>query len=124
MDWEAMIMEDAREIFIQIKAFKENGRDFRFSEQLYRRMAHFKLDRYKEDDVAVYRKLLVKRCSVTDTAVRNWLSAEDKPRGRERLKSIGLALEMTETEVNDLLWLMLYRPLYEKNPLDFFTCIS
>ncbi len=60
---------------------------------------------------------LAGRLFITHAAVGKWL-AGSKPHGKERMKELGLALQMDENELNDFLYANCYPKLYAKNPLD------
>lgn len=61
---------------------------------------------------------LAKRCLLSHTAVNNWLSGQDRPNGKERMKELGLALGLGPEELNLFLFRNAYPRLYSKNPLD------
>ena len=51
-------------------------------------------------------------------AVSKWCSGSSRPQNKETAKEIGLALGLTEDEMNELLLSLGYMRLYPKNPLD------
>ncbi|MGI6105624.1 MAG: hypothetical protein ACOYD7_05475, partial [Raoultibacter sp.] len=59
-----------------------------------------------------------RRCGVSHTIARKWLSGSALPKGKERLKEIGMALVMREDELDAFLLENNYMPLYAKNPFD------
>jgi transcriptional regulator with XRE-family HTH domain len=61
---------------------------------------------------------LGRRLGVSHAAVAKWRCGEARPNGKERLKELGLALCLTEDELNAFLLSLGYPPLYHKNPLD------
>lgn len=61
---------------------------------------------------------LARRCGATHTAVDKWCKGSAKPNSRERVKLLGMALELDEQELNALLLRNCYPGLYIKNPLD------
>ncbi len=60
---------------------------------------------------------LAKPANVSHTMVEKWLSGA-KPRGKERMKELGMALGMNEEELNKFLCANCYPKLYAKNPKD------
>lgn len=61
---------------------------------------------------------LGRRLGVSHAAVAKWRCGGARPNGKERLKELGLALCLTEDELDDFLLSLGYPPLYHKNPLD------
>lgn len=61
---------------------------------------------------------LARRCGATHTAVDKWCKGSAKPNSREKVKLLGMALELDERELNTLLLRNCYPGLYIKNPLD------
>lgn len=61
---------------------------------------------------------LAERGMVSHTAVNRWLSGEARPKGKERIKTLGMALGMSAEEINSFLYTNGYPKLYAKNPLD------
>lgn len=74
--------------------------------------------RVRKNKLNLSAKALGDLCDVSHTTVNNWLKNEARPKGRERLKVLGLALCMEEVELNHFLLLNGYPQLYAKNPLD------
>ena len=58
------------------------------------------------------------RLTVSHTAVGNWISGEARPQGKERMKTLGMALGLSEAELDAFLYANGYPRLYAKNPLD------
>lgn len=61
---------------------------------------------------------LAARAHVSHTTVGKWLKKGVKPRGKERVKELGMALSMDHVELNQFLLQNDYPRLYSKNPLD------
>lgn len=61
---------------------------------------------------------LAKRCHITRAAANKWLSGKASPCGKERMKELGMALEMDEEQLNRFLLSNAYPRLSSKNPLD------
>lgn len=61
---------------------------------------------------------LAERAMVSHTAVGKWISGEARPQGKERMKTLGMALGLTEAELDAFLYENGYPRLYAKNPLD------
>jgi hypothetical protein len=61
---------------------------------------------------------LGRRLGVSHAAVAKWRCGGARPKGKERLKELGLALCLTEDGMNGFLLSQGYPPLYHKNPLD------
>ncbi|MDR2767197.1 MAG: helix-turn-helix domain-containing protein [Treponema sp.] len=61
---------------------------------------------------------LGRRLGLSHSTISKWRSGDARPKGKERLKELGLALSLTEDEMNGFLLSMGYSPLYHKNPLD------
>jgi transcriptional regulator with XRE-family HTH domain len=59
-----------------------------------------------------------RRLGLSHQAVSKWLSGGARPQNRETVKEIGLALNLGEGGMNDLLLSLGYTRLYPKNPLD------
>ena len=60
---------------------------------------------------------LARRAKVSHAMVGRWLKGA-RPHGKERLKELGMALAMDETQLNIFLCANCYPRLYAKNPLD------
>lgn len=61
---------------------------------------------------------LAERGMVSHTTVGKWLSGEVRPQGKERMKTLGMALGMSSEEIDSFLYTNGYPRLYAKNPLD------
>lgn len=61
---------------------------------------------------------LSERAMVSHTAVGKWISGEARPQGKERMKTLGMALGLSEAELDVFLYENGYPRLYAKNPLD------
>jgi transcriptional regulator with XRE-family HTH domain len=61
---------------------------------------------------------LGRRLGLSHSTIGKWRSGDARPKGKERLKELGLALSLTEDGMNDFLLSLGYSPLYHKNPLD------
>lgn len=61
---------------------------------------------------------LADRAGVSHTAVGKWLSGEGRPNGKERMKTLGMALGMDTEQLDDYLRKNSYSGLYAKSPLD------
>jgi transcriptional regulator with XRE-family HTH domain len=61
---------------------------------------------------------LGRRLGLSHQAVSKWCSGGARPQDKETAKEIGLALGLTEGEMNELLLSLGYTPLYPKSPLD------
>lgn len=61
---------------------------------------------------------LADRCHISRTAVAKWASGIALPKGKERMKELGMALGMDEGALSDFLLANKYTRLYSKNPLD------
>lgn len=61
---------------------------------------------------------LARRCCVTHTIVKKWLTGAARPNGKERMKELGMACGMTTKELDEFLLANCYTKLYAKNPFD------
>ena len=61
---------------------------------------------------------LGRRCEVSHTIVDKWRSGSARPNGKERMKELGMALGMNESELNSFLYRNGYPGLSAKNPYD------
>lgn len=61
---------------------------------------------------------LSRRCDLTHTTVDKWCAGSAKPNSKEKMKTLGMALEMDEQTLNTFLLRNCYPALYIKNPLD------
>jgi len=61
---------------------------------------------------------LSRRCIVSHTMVDKWRSGRGVPKGKERLKELGMALGMNAAEINEFLFRNGYSPLHSRNPYD------
>lgn len=61
---------------------------------------------------------LAERIDVSHTAVGKWIGGDARPQGKERMKTLGMALGQTEEELNAFLLTNGYPHLNAKNPLD------
>lgn len=61
---------------------------------------------------------LGKRCGVSHAIVDKWRKGTARPNGKERMKELGMALGMDESELNAFLYRNGYPPLFYKNPFD------
>lgn len=99
-----ILREDAERIQEALEEFSP----YRFSAELRERMAA----------VDISSAALARRCCASHTAVDKWCQGIARPNGKERMKLLGMALEMDEGEVNRFLFRNGYPRLYIKNPLD------
>ncbi len=97
-----------REDAALVREALESAGSYRFSEDLRTRMAAAGLSS----------AALARRCSATHTAVDKWCRGTARPNGKERMKLLGMALEMDEEALNRFLFRNGYPRLYVKNPLD------
>lgn len=70
------------------------------------------------DKLGLSNNALAKRAAVSHTMVNKWLTQNARPHGKERMKELGMALGMNETELNEFLYSNCYPKLYIKSPLD------
>lgn len=118
MTWDELLDRDATNILFKVRDFREMGGFPGIPELLLGQMPRFRLNPQNGKDISKFCRLLAIRCKIAPQTVRGWLTGRSKPSGREHVKEIGLALDMTEAELNVLLRLVKYRPLYLKDPLD------
>ncbi len=100
----ALLREDAE----LVREALESAGSYRFSEEVRQRMAAAGLSA----------AALARRCGATHTAVDKWCRGTARPNGKERMKLLGMALEMDEEDLNRFLFRNGYPRLYVKNPLD------
>lgn len=82
--------------------------EYHFSEEVSSRM----------EALGLSASMLGKRCLVSHTIVDKWRQGKAKPNGKERMKEIGMALEMDLEALDAFLYNNGYPRLYVKNPLD------
>lgn len=99
-----LISEDVEQIREGLSTFAE----YDFSEDLNRRM----------DALGLSALSLATRCCVSHTIVDKWRQNRARPNSKERVKELGMALEMDESVLNTFLYQNGYPKLYAKNPLD------
>lgn len=92
----------------QIRESLENCESYCFSTDLCRRM----------DTLGLSSSALGERAFVSHTIVDKWRQDKAKPNGKERMKELGMALEMDASELDTFLYFNGYPKLYAKNPLD------
>ena len=118
MTWDLLLNRDAAVILGKINDFRNAGGFPGFPEFLLGQMPRYRLNPQDERDIVRFRRMLALRCRIAPATVKKWLDGSDAPGNREQAKEVGLALDMTEPEVNVLLRLMKFRPLYVKTPVD------
>jgi len=116
--WDVLINRDAADILDKVNNFINTGGFSGLPEILLGQMPRHRLNPKLEKDINKFRRLLAMRYRVTPATVKNWLDGRETLSNREQVKEVGMALDMTETDLNAFLCQMKYRPLYEKNPMD------
>lgn len=100
----ALLKEDIgqiREALAECEAYS-------FSKELCERM----------DALGLSSSALGERAGVSHTIVDKWRQGKAKPNGKERMKELGMAIQMDAAEMDSFLYRNGYPRLYAKNPLD------
>ena len=100
----ALLSEDVDQIREGLSSFAE----YDFSKDLQQHM----------DEQALSALSLGARCLVSHTMIDKWRLGKARPNGKERMKELGMALCMDESQLNIFLYQNGYPMLYAKNPLD------
>ncbi len=94
--------------FDQIREGLASFAEYDFSKDLQQRM----------NTQALSALSLGARCLVSHTMIDKWRLGKARPNGKERVKELGMALGMDESQLNTFLYQNGYPKLYAKNPLD------
>ncbi|MDR1029134.1 MAG: hypothetical protein LBL63_06920 [Clostridiales Family XIII bacterium] len=114
-------MEPVLELLERLRLLKEDIDRIRdcLSDAAFHDAYDFATDvRTRMDARGLSANALAARCLISHPAVGKWLNGTARPHGKDRMKDLGMALGMDETDLNDFLLKNGYMGLNAGNPWD------